>query len=86
MATNTFKLRLVSAFAAFYSNVNPVVAVFLGWLLAGEVVTPRMLLAMLVIIVAVVLIVGRQGEAARQSLLRPVVPQAAIEDGLRISQ
>jgi drug/metabolite transporter (DMT)-like permease len=35
---------------ATYALVNPIVAVFLGWLLVGEVVTSRMLLATLVIV------------------------------------
>jgi len=41
---------------ATYAYVNPVVAVALGWLLADEPVTPRMLLAGAVIVVAVALI------------------------------
>jgi drug/metabolite transporter (DMT)-like permease len=41
---------------ATYAYVNPVVAVALGWAVAGEPVTPRMLLAGAVIIAAVVLI------------------------------
>lgn len=40
--------------ASTYAYVNPVVAVFLGWLLAGEVVTQRMMIAAAVIIGAVV--------------------------------
>ena len=39
-----------------YAFVNPVVAVFLGWALAGEMVTLRMLVAAAVIVAAVVLI------------------------------
>jgi drug/metabolite transporter (DMT)-like permease len=41
--------------AATYAYVNPVVAVFLGWLLAGEAMTPRTILATLVIVGGVVL-------------------------------
>ncbi len=41
-----------------YAYVNPVVAVFLGWLLAGEVVTARTLVAAAVIVVAVAFITG----------------------------
>jgi drug/metabolite transporter (DMT)-like permease len=37
-----------------YAYVNPAVAVVLGWALAGEAVTTRMLLAMAVIVVAVI--------------------------------
>jgi drug/metabolite transporter (DMT)-like permease len=39
-----------------YAYVNPVVAVFLGWLLAGEPVTARTLAAAAVIVVAVAFI------------------------------
>jgi len=43
-----------------YAFVNPVVAVFLGWALAGEPITPRMLIAAAIIIAAVVLITAQQ--------------------------
>lgn len=72
--------------ASTYTYVNPVVGVFLGWLLGDEVVTARMLLAMGVIIAAVVLIISRQGGAAPQTLLQPEAPQAGIEDGLCASK
>jgi drug/metabolite transporter (DMT)-like permease len=50
-------LRNVSpARAATYAYVNPVVAVFLGWLLASEPLTPRMLIAAAIIIGSVILI------------------------------
>jgi drug/metabolite transporter (DMT)-like permease len=50
-----------------YAYVNPVVAVLLGWLLAGETVTPRTLLAAAVIVAAVALII-------RHGARRTVVP------------
>ena len=56
-----------------YAYVNPVVAVLLGWLLAGEALTLRMLIAALVILGAVALItLSRQrtrapGTASRAS-------------------
>lgn len=40
-----------------YAYVNPVVAVFLGWTLAGEPLTARTLLAMVAIVAAVALII-----------------------------
>jgi drug/metabolite transporter (DMT)-like permease len=47
--------------------VNPLVAIVLGWALAGETPTPRTVLATLIIIGAVALIVLEQGRhAARQ--------------------
>ena len=39
-----------------YAYVNPVVAVFLGWALAGEALTARMLVAATVIVSGVALI------------------------------
>ncbi len=42
--------------ASTYAYVNPVVAVFFGWLLASEPLTPRILMAALIIIGAVVMI------------------------------
>jgi drug/metabolite transporter (DMT)-like permease len=50
-------LRNVSpARAATYAYVNPVVAVLLGWLLAGEPITFRMLIAAAIIVCSVILI------------------------------
>ncbi len=54
------------AVASTYAYVNPVVAVFLGWLLAGELLTPRIVAASVVIIGAVVLIT-RSGRRPRSS-------------------
>ncbi len=51
------------AHVSTYAYVNPVVAVFLGWALAGEQVTSRTLLAAAAIILAVVIIVTRSAEA-----------------------
>ena len=58
-------LQVASAAASSrpYAYVNPVVAVFLGWALAGEQVTSRTLLAAAAIILAVVIIVTRSAEA-----------------------
>ncbi len=48
--------NVTPAMATTYAYVNPVVAVFLGWLIAAEPLTSRMLLAAVVIISSVVLI------------------------------
>jgi drug/metabolite transporter (DMT)-like permease len=48
--------NVTTARAATYAYVNPVVAVFLGWLLASEPLTMRMLVAAAVIVGSVVLI------------------------------
>jgi drug/metabolite transporter (DMT)-like permease len=47
-----------TSLVATYAYVNPVVAVFLGWLVLGEAVTGRTLLAGLVILASVALIVS----------------------------
>lgn len=47
-----------------YAYVNPVVAVLLGWALADEPLTPRMLLASAIIIGGVALITTARGRAA----------------------
>jgi drug/metabolite transporter (DMT)-like permease len=56
-----------------YAYVNPVVAVFLGWALAGEPVTERTVLAAAIIITGVVLIV------TQRSTTRPATVQQQPE-------
>ncbi len=51
------------AHVSTYAYVNPVVAVLLGWKLAGEQITSRTLLAAAAIILAVVIIVTYSAEA-----------------------
>lgn len=48
-----------------YAYVNPVVAVLLGWAILGEPITPRMLVAGVVILVAVGLILSQARTPAR---------------------
>jgi len=64
---------------ATYAYVNPVVAVLLGWVILGEPITPRMLLAGAVIVLAVVLIAGAAppGEAAEVTPVDDEPPRAA---------
>jgi drug/metabolite transporter (DMT)-like permease len=64
-----------------YAYVNPIVAVFLGWLILGERVTPRMLLATAIIIGAVVIITTQKIRHAKASPApEPIVSsQPAIE-------
>jgi drug/metabolite transporter (DMT)-like permease len=50
--------------ASTYAYVNPAVAVFLGWALAGEALTLRTLLAAGVIVAAVVVITTHQARQA----------------------
>ncbi|MCL7928066.1 MAG: EamA family transporter [marine benthic group bacterium] len=56
-----------------YAYVNPVVAVFLGWALADEPVTLRVILAAAIIITGVVLIVSRRAP-------RPLPESPAADD------
>jgi drug/metabolite transporter (DMT)-like permease len=46
-----------------YAYVNPIVAVFLGWLILGEPITARTLIAAAVIVAGVVLITLAQGKS-----------------------
>jgi drug/metabolite transporter (DMT)-like permease len=62
---------------ATYAYVNPVVAVFLGWLLASEPLTLRTVVASVVIVAAVALIVTARGRAAR--VPRDAADRAALE-------
>jgi drug/metabolite transporter (DMT)-like permease len=50
---------------ATYAYVNPVVAVFLGWLILGEPLSIRTVVASVVIVVAVALIVTARGRGSR---------------------
>lgn len=53
-----------------YAYVNPIVAVFLGWLIAGESVTPRMIIGAAIIVAAVGIITvmaNRPASAPRQT-------------------
>lgn len=59
--------HVTTSSAATYAYVNPVVAVLLGWLLANEPLTMRMLLAAAVIVGSVVLITTFGGEHRRAS-------------------
>jgi len=67
-------LRVVTpARAATYAYVNPVVAVFLGWALAGEPITAQTLFAAPIILIAVAAITTAQGRTAKS---RPSPVQA----------
>lgn len=65
--------RCPPTLVATHTYANPVVAVLLGWLLAGEALTARVLLASVAILGAIVLI--RRGERATER--RPVTAASA---------
>jgi drug/metabolite transporter (DMT)-like permease len=66
-----------------YAFVNPVVAVFLGWALAGEQLSVRVLVAAAIIILAVVLITFNQATARSRPAVsipaREVVEPSLVE-------
>jgi len=58
-----------------YAYVNPVVAVFLGWLFANEKLTPQMGVASAIIIASVILI-----NSARQASTKKTIPQGVLPE------
>ncbi len=66
---------------ATYAYVNPVVAVFLGALVLGEPLSPRTLVATVVIVVAVVLIVTARGRAQLRTAAVAAEPIEVEIDG-----
>lgn len=56
---------------ATYAYVNPVVAVFLGWLLADEALNPRVFIAATVIVTAVVFITRSQAKPETSARVEP---------------
>lgn len=71
----TWLLRVTTiARASTYAYVNPVVAVFLGWALAGETLTLQTLLATAVIVAGVMLIISQQ---ARSRILAAEMPASS---------
>lgn len=65
-----------------YAYVNPVVAVFLGWALAGEPVTGRTALAATVIILAVLMITTEKARGPQPGPRRQEVGEALRRDDL----
>lgn len=64
-----------------YAYVNPVVAVFLGWLIIGEPISARTIVASAVIVTAVVLIITARGRgpAGREAVAPPAADFVATE-------
>jgi drug/metabolite transporter (DMT)-like permease len=60
-----------------YAYVNPLVAVFLGWLILGEPVTARTLVAAAVIVISVAIITTQRGRKnlPKELTCRPAGPQ-----------
>jgi drug/metabolite transporter (DMT)-like permease len=77
----TFLLRSVSPRAvSSYAYVNPLVAVALGWAVLGEPITPVMLVAAALIVVAVAVLLGGSRGRAGEGLPQPSAeePEQAI--------
>ncbi len=73
----TWLLRVTTiARASTYAYINPVVAVFLGWALAGERLTLQTLLATAVIVAGVVLIISQQARSRIPGVEMPAVSVA----------
>jgi len=68
--------------AATYAYVNPVVAVILGWAVAGEPFTPRMLVAAVIILGAVALITLAN---AKRPLEAPTSARQPEAEGRRVT-
>jgi drug/metabolite transporter (DMT)-like permease len=51
---------------ATYAYVNPVIAVFLGWGIAGESITGQILLGAAFVVISVILVTMRSGSAKKQ--------------------
>jgi len=79
----TWLLRVARpALVSTYAYVNPVVAVFLGWALGGESLTPWTILAALIIVIAVVLITTYQARGStREERARSQTSQTVSEVG-----
>jgi len=59
-----------------YAYVNPIVAVLIGWAVAGEALTLRIGLAALGIVGAVAVIIGFGGRREKVEVVRELVPEA----------
>lgn len=61
---------------ATYTYVNPVIAIFLGWLILSEPITSQMLIAFVIIILAVVLITTQRQKEPES---KPELPTSTID-------
>ena len=52
--------------ASTYAYVNPIIAVTLGWAVAGEPMNPRIIISMTIIIVALWLVMARRADRSVQ--------------------
>jgi drug/metabolite transporter (DMT)-like permease len=66
-----------------YAYVNPLVAVFLGWLILGEPITARTLVAAAIIVVSVAIITTQRGRGAAPTSTAPApaTPSPVLSPG-----
>jgi drug/metabolite transporter (DMT)-like permease len=68
------------AMVATYAYINPVIAVILGWAIAGEAFTGRMSLGAVVIVASVVLITSQNSEAKPIEEEKAVLVERSMEN------
>ncbi|MBZ0112286.1 MAG: EamA family transporter [Thermoanaerobaculia bacterium] len=71
-----------STLVSTYAYVNPVIAVLLGWALAGEIVTGRTLVAGTIVLMAVALITSGRRPSAVAAEVAEVEPVSAVPGSL----
>jgi drug/metabolite transporter (DMT)-like permease len=62
-----------------YAYVNPVVAVFLGWLVLGETVTIRTFVAGAIVVIGIAIIISTGGAARREE---PIMIEVEAEEAV----
>jgi drug/metabolite transporter (DMT)-like permease len=70
---------------ATYAYVNPVVAVILGWLIGGESISARMLVAAAIIVAGVAIITAAEGRAAQPAPVSSAEKARGIENISRLN-
>ena len=65
---------------ATYAYVNPVIAVLLGWLIAGESMTGQMLIGAGIVVGSVVLITSQNAEGGEQEEDSPIHRSEALAE------
>lgn len=66
--------HVATAKVATYAYVNPIVAVFLGWLIEGEKITPFIFAGAVVVIASIVLVTGAKTRQVQPSTSAPSLP------------
>ncbi len=67
--------RYPAEFVATHTYVNPVMAILLGWMLAGEPLQPNLVLACILILAAIAIIRSARRPVAMESSARRICPE-----------